>query len=595
MRRTVLFLAALCILAVSVASAAPLPPVLVQKEATRWPESPSGFAVVLDADTETAFELSVPDPVVFDADGATTLTLHFHGASWFMRQEHARRGASHPLLVANAKSGDAAFETDIMKPGVLEGLLAQVAAELQKNGGPPNARVGSLELSGFSAGYAGVRGVLRMPEFEPRVARVLLGDSLYVGDGPESNAPDRRAPRPGPDGIGPFIDYARKAAAGERTLLMEFSTTPSMRSVGPMDCARAVIAALDVPVLDVPANSVPASRTTADYRLAWRADSGNAHFWCYDSPDGRPIHLAHVRNQADMWRALDGLTTADAQPPAMPVRPIAPTDPLPGESVPLDIGTEGTVTLFIPAGYKVPANGQVVLTVHFHAATWFVIQEHLRRGMGDPLVALELGQGSSVYRVPFEDPERFRLLLETVAEELKSRDAPPETRIATVDMTSFSAGYGAVREIVRTPEYVDLLRRVVLGDSSYGSLDETALADGRRIVDPAHVEPWADFGRIAMSGKKTLLMLTSDIAPETYAGTHEVARAVAESLGVETVAVAPGTTPASAPGLDYPLHTRADSGSFHWWAYGGTDAVVHMTLARHIAEAWNALDQCGDP
>lgn len=573
----------------------PVPPVLVARDATRWPEAPAGMVVPLDSPTSTSFVLFVPSGVAFEPDGATTLTLHFHGAAWFVCQEHARRGARHPLLVGNAKAGDAVFETDIMKPGVVAGLLDQTASTLKTASNRSDVHVGRVELSGFSAGYAGVRGVLRLPEFEPRVARVLLGDSLYVGDGPDSKPPDDRKPRTGADGIDPFVNFARKAAAGERMLLMEHSSTPSMRSVGPMDCSRAVIAALGIPIRKVEKNSISAARETADFQLLWRADAGNAHFWCYHAEE-RPIHLAHLRNQADMWMALEGRTRTAPPPPPMPPRPIKPDDLSSSETFRLDPGMEGTTTLFLPLNYTVPKNGAVELTLHFHGATWFVIQEHQRHGLGTPLVVLELGQGSTVYRRPFEDPARFDHLLDTVVQELrKQRGAADNAHVAAVNITSFSAGYGAVREIVKSEKHRTLIRRIILADSSYGSLDETALKEGKRVVAPEHVRPWADFARLALTGRKTLLMVTSEIAPETYAGTHEVARAVAESLGLQVEDVAPECCPAAAADQRYPLGARVDAGSFHWWGYRGEDAVAHMTLARHVADLWMTLDQYGDP
>jgi len=571
-----------------------VPPVLVQKEIWRWPEPPAGEVTTLKADGDTTFVLFIPANTAFNADGTTTLAIHFHGTAWFMQQEHVRRGATHPLLTANSKKADAAYEIDIMSSGTLASLLKQTAEALAKSSGHPGARIGRLELSGFSAGYAGVRGVLRLPEFEPRVASVLLSDSLYTRDGPDSKPPEIRKPSRGLSGIDPFLDFARKAAAGERALLMEFSSTPSLGSVGPMDCARTIIDALGILICEVPLNSIPAASETADYQLMWRADSGGAHFWCYRAAE-RPIHLSHIRNTADMWRALDGLTSAAPIPPAMTPRPIKPPENLDGDIIALDIGTTGTVSLYLPPGFKTPKNGEVELTVHFHGTRWFVIQEHLRRGMGDALVTLELGQGSTVYRTPFLDAGRFGRLLDAVAAELKKRGGPPETRVASVNITSFSAGYGAVREIIKSPENVARIKRIVLGDSSYGSLDEAPLKEGKRVVAPEHVEPWANFARLAMTGKKTLLMTTSDITPASYAGTYEVVRAVAAALNLKPLEVAPGSVPAASADQKYPLYMQADAGGFHWWAYRGDDAVVHMTLARHIADAWSALDQCGNP
>lgn len=574
-----------------ISQAAAVPPVLVQREANRWSEAPAGVVVPIDSPTSTTFSLFIPAGFTAADAHETTLTLHFHGASWFMQQEHARRGARHPLLVANAKEGDAAYETDVMTPGVMEGVLSQTTARLAALTGAGDARIARLELSGFSAGYAGVRGVLRLPAFEPMVARVMLNDSLYVGDGPDSAPPDNRRPRRGADGIDPIVDFARKAMKGERELLMAFSSTPSFRSVGPMDCARAILAALELKPVEVEPDSMPAASVSADYQLAWMVDSGKAHFWCYRAAE-RPIHLAHVRNQADMWLALEGRRVSDLTP-TMTIRDLSEPAQLPTTTA-LDLGTSGTIALFVPEGYKVPASGEVEVTLNFHGAGWFVIEEQQRRGNGGPVVALELGQGSTVYRKPFEDPAMFGRLLEAIAANLRERGAPAETRVTSVNITSISAGYGAVREIVKSDANVKLIRRIILCDSMYGGLDEALLPSGQRVVTDEYVEPWMNFAHEAILGRRTLLVLTSDISPSTYAGTHEVALAVTKALGVAVETVPLDSCPAAAAGLEYPLRARADAGYFHWWAYAGDGGKVHMTIARHQGDAWQALDQLGE-
>src|SRR5262245_55914036 len=94
-------------------------------------------------------------------------------------------------------------------------------------------------------------------------------------------------------------------------------------------------------------------------------------------------------------------------PPPMPRRAIAPSaNPPPGQSVVLE--DEGQrFTLFMPESQRVFASAGNTLAVHFHGATWFAIQEFLRAGRTGPLLAVQLGEGSSIYLLAFEDRERF--------------------------------------------------------------------------------------------------------------------------------------------------------------------------------------------
>src|SRR5688572_19240300 len=93
-------------------------------------------------------------------------------------------------------------------------------------------------------------------------------------------------------------------------------------------------------------------------------------------------------------------TTAPIPPPMTRRAIVQSKEAVPGTITNLSDG--GTnFTLFVPAGWR-PATS-VVVAVHFHTAPWFTIQEHLRRGVSHPLVCFDLGQGSTTYRLAFED------------------------------------------------------------------------------------------------------------------------------------------------------------------------------------------------
>jgi hypothetical protein len=253
------------------------------------------------------------------------------------------------------------------------------------------------------------------------------------------------------------------------------------------------------------------------------------------------------------------------------------------------VDVEHRFSLFLPNTFK-PRNAHAIdLTVHFHGAPWFAISEHLRRGLSQPLVVASLGDGSSVYRKPFEDRERFARLLSLVEGEIRKRGGPKDCRVRSVAISSFSAGYGAVRELVKDVRYVRLIRRIVLADSLYGSFETGD--DGKPTGDPAkeHIEPWLPFCRLAAQGKKTFVLTYSQVPTSGYASSSQCAESLAEALRTRLEAVRPNTLDATMV-PDFPLLNRADAGGFHLWGYGGSDAQAHMTHARHIADIWLALD-----
>lgn len=276
-------------------------------------------------------------------------------------------------------------------------------------------------------------------------------------------------------------------------------------------------------------------------------------------------------------------------PPAMPKRTIAPpTQPPPGETIALSDG-DCKVTLFVPKAFDLSAANDVALTIHFHGVAWFAIDEHLRHGLAEPLLVVSLGEGSTVYRKAFEDRARLARLIALVEKEIRRLGASDKAVVTRLRLSSFSAGYGAVREIVKSEAYLKLIQRIVLADSLYASYE--SVPAGTEPMQPAkeHIEPWLPYLRVAARGEKEFVLTHSQVPTTGYANSALCAKALVEAMGGKSETVSAGTLDAARDSL-FPLLTRCDIQGFHVWGYGGTDAQAHMTHARHIAEVWQALD-----
>jgi hypothetical protein len=116
-----------------------------------------------------------------------------------------------------------------------------------------------------------------------------------------------------------------------------------------------------------------------------------------------------------------------------------------GRREPLEIGT-----LFLPANLRL--QGKVPLLVHFHGSTW--LPEAAARDGKTAVLTVQLGSGSSAYARPFADPKRF-------AELLKRAEEKAGVQFDPVTLSAWSAGYGAVREILKVPEYYQRVRGVL--------------------------------------------------------------------------------------------------------------------------------------
>lgn len=263
-------------------------------------------------------------------------------------------------------------------------------------------------------------------------------------------------------------------------------------------------------------------------------------------------------------------------PPAMPHRDLGPGWDVASTTETIQDG-DVSFQLRLPEGEPEPE-----LAIHFHGAAWFAIDEHVARGLRGPLIVFNNGQGSSVYQAPFKDPGRLDRWIGRVEDAVRRR--VPGYRIGSVAITSFSAGYGAVREIVRDPARWKKVRAIVLLDSMYASF----ASDGSKVPEPSQIDVWLPYVRSAMAGERTFVFTYSQVPTETYANSAACARALARAAGIEMRPVERGTLTATLD-PDFPLLERADQGGAHVWGYGGVDAQAHMTHARHLSDVWRAV------
>jgi hypothetical protein len=173
--------------------------------------------------------------------------------------------------------------------------------------------------------------------------------------------------------------------------------------------------------------------------------------------------------------------------------------------------------LFVTA--HVNPDKPVPLLIHFHGAPW-LIEQHIARSLPRAaLITVQLGEGSSAYGRPFEQPDLFRALIDEAGRELSLKRG-----WSSITLSGFSAGYGAVRQILRRPEYFELVNNVLLLDGMHTSYvpEGKVLAEGGAL-DPSGLDAFVKFAREAVAGTKSLVFTHSEIFPGTYASTTECA------------------------------------------------------------------------
>jgi hypothetical protein len=143
---------------------------------------------------------------------------------------------------------------------------------------------------------------------------------------------------------------------------------------------------------------------------------------------------------------------------------------------------------------------------------------------------VQLGAGSATYARPFADPKRFLELLDEAQTKAGVEFGP-------IRLTGWSAGYGAIRQVLRTDAGYERVQGVLLLDGLHtgyvggkpGPLESNLETEG--------LDVFVRFARDAVEGKKTLLVTHTEIFPGTFASTTETADYLLRQLGLKRTAI----------------------------------------------------------
>lgn len=243
----------------------------------------------------------------------------------------------------------------------------------------------------------------------------------------------------------------------------------------------------------------------------------------------------------------------------------------------IDLG--GEATLFIPSAYR-PANGVVNVVLHLHGAASVI--EPAIVAIGWPAVLVEFNRKglSSVYTKPFSDRALFPRLLERTLAAVKEAGLTENPRLGWVVVSSFSAGFGGVRELLKVPEHYDRIGAVVLADSLYAGYRGDPK---EHRVEPELMSGFRRFAADAAAGRKSLLVTHSAQVPEGYASTTETADDLIASLSGRP------QPPRGDFGHGLTPTRRFERGRALVLGFAGVGPEDHMAHLRGIAGLWKAL------
>lgn len=221
------------------------------------------------------------------------------------------------------------------------------------------------------------------------------------------------------------------------------------------------------------------------------------------------------------------------------------------------------------------------LLIHFHGAAATTAENFHQAKVPGVLVTVNCRGLSSAYRKPFENEKLFPYLLADVKRKLVADGRLRSNgAFGSLGLSCFSAGYGAVREILKSAAAVKQVDSLVAADSIYASIH---IQGSRRVVDAEQMEPFLNFARLAARKEKSFLLSHSQLPVEPYASTVETADYLLKELGGSKA-------PIESPNKDAfsPIAT-ARLGSFTVESYSGSTGESHLAHLRNIAQLWKTI------
>ncbi|MCI0515782.1 hypothetical protein L0128_21420 [candidate division KSB1 bacterium] len=198
----------------------------------------------------------------------------------------------------------------------------------------------------------------------------------------------------------------------------------------------------------------------------------------------------------------------------------------------------GKVEVFIPE--PVVKTQKTNLWLHFHGAAFIAEQASTKlRKKNLIAVTVNLGSGSRAYSQPFSEPTVFPELIDSLKQHIQAKTGH-KIHVQQIILSGFSAGYGAIRQIMSSPENYALVQSVLLLDGIHASYvpEGQVLAEGGRI-DSTNLAIYLKLAQDAArpQSSKRFLITHSEVFPGTFVSTTEACDYLLQQLNLRRKAV----------------------------------------------------------
>ena len=204
---------------------------------------------------------------------------------------------------------------------------------------------------------------------------------------------------------------------------------------------------------------------------------------------------------------------------------------------------------------------------HFHGVPSVVVDQVERAGLHIVARVINEGTLSDDYTRAWARPGAFARLMNDTRRRIEMY-CEHGVHIDRVALSSFSAGFAAVQQILSDGRAARRIDGVLLEDSLYAGYSDPQ----RKVLSPKGLSPFLSFARASVEGDKLMAITHSEIRTPAYASTRETADYLLRELGLVR------KPPSSGKG------TEASDGNFWLRGLPGRDAAAHARHLQHMGE-----------
>jgi len=240
----------------------------------------------------------------------------------------------------------------------------------------------------------------------------------------------------------------------------------------------------------------------------------------------------------------------------------------------------GRIAIPQKGGHTEDMGYDVVIQFHGYSPVRKIVAQVAR---GVAYVGIDRGVGSGLYSDAFGNPDVFATLLRSIEASLRKHSGDKRAHIRHLALSAWSAGYGAVNEILKYGD--DRIDAVILLDGLHAAWNPSARSHdgGISSLSDMTIAPTFRFAKKAARGEKLFVFTHSDIVPETYPSTRQTADLLLSELSLERTPVDPMTD-------RFGQNGKVDEKGLHVWSFLGANEGAHCSHIPYITQALHIIE-----